>query len=293
MQTSIPIPEVAGVTHSYREINGIKMHIAEAGKGKPLVLIHGWPQHWYVWRKIVPLLSHKYKLIMPDLPGFGWSEPPKNNDFRKEKLAEYIVALVKNLQLSTVTLVGHDWGGWIGFLCCLQKPEKFTNFLALGIANPLQSTQIAILQYRRFLYQLPIASPFIGKLLLTKFPSFIEWAIKNGTYKKGTWTEKELRVFSDMLQYPITANASSLLYRDFLIKEFIPIALGKYKNKKLEVPTSLLIGDVDPVIHPSLFKNFTNPTNNITITTIKACGHFIPEEKPEIVAKEVINFLRV
>ncbi len=64
-------PDVAGVTHSTVKANGIDIHVARAGSGKPLVLLHGWPEFWYVWHKVVPLLADQYELIMPDLRGFG------------------------------------------------------------------------------------------------------------------------------------------------------------------------------------------------------------------------------
>ncbi len=71
------LPELAGVGHRWLEVQGgaggIRLHLAEAGAGAPVLLLHGWPQHWWCWRKVIERLSGRYRLLVPDLRGFGWS----------------------------------------------------------------------------------------------------------------------------------------------------------------------------------------------------------------------------
>ncbi len=69
-------PEIDGVTHRYVDVPGVRLHVAEAGEGPPILLLHGWPQHWWVWRKVIPALAENHRVICPDLRGFGWSEAP-------------------------------------------------------------------------------------------------------------------------------------------------------------------------------------------------------------------------
>ena len=69
------MPEVPGVAHRYVETGRLRVHIAEAGSGPPVLLLHGWPQHWYAWRKLIPLLAGSYRLICPDLRGLGGPMP--------------------------------------------------------------------------------------------------------------------------------------------------------------------------------------------------------------------------
>src|SRR4051794_33022829 len=72
-----PFPEVEGVEHRYVDAGGLRMHVAEAGpQGEPIMLLHGWPQHWYLWRDVIPPLAEEYRVIAPDLRGFGWSDAP-------------------------------------------------------------------------------------------------------------------------------------------------------------------------------------------------------------------------
>jgi len=278
----LSLPHVADVKHSFIKINNAKIHIAEAGAGKPLFLLHGWPQHWYVWRKVIPELSKTHRLIMPDLPGFGWSDIPRDKDFCKEKLAEDMLQLIAMLKLKQVGLIGHDWGGWIGFLMCQKEPSRFTSYLALGIGFPFNPNPLSPLQFWRFLYQLPLATPLAGEVLLKRWPQLTEWGIKKCAYKKNAWTKEELHLFSSALQNAQKARASSLLYRTFITKELKQ--LKNYQKQPYTFPTILLIGSNDPIINPSLFKN-GKQQGNLQIEFIKNCGHFIPEEQPEIVVE--------
>ena len=74
MQQSFP--EVDGVRHRFVKVNGLNLHLAEAGSGEPLLMLHGWPQHWYMWRYQIPSLAQQYHVLCPDLRGFGWSDAP-------------------------------------------------------------------------------------------------------------------------------------------------------------------------------------------------------------------------
>src|SRR5204863_13630 len=99
------------------------------------VLQHGWPQHWYAWRHVIPELARTRRVIAPDLRGMGWSEAPPGR-YEKETFAGDLVALLDALELEQVDLVGHDWGAFAGFLACLHAPGRFRRFLALGITQP-------------------------------------------------------------------------------------------------------------------------------------------------------------
>src|SRR4051812_49143608 len=103
------MPHVPGVTHRFVDAGGLRVHVAEAGPedGEPVLMLHGWPQHWYLWRHLVPLMSDRYRLVMPDLRGAGWSEVTEGG-YEKENLARDQVALLDALGYETVKLIGHD-----------------------------------------------------------------------------------------------------------------------------------------------------------------------------------------
>ena len=109
-----PIPEVPGVTHQFVTARGARFHVAQAGDGDPVVLLHGLAQHWYAWRKVIPELAGQYRLFCVDLRGCGWSEGTRRGYGTAEQVRD-VLAVMDALGLDRVRLIGHDGGGWLGF----------------------------------------------------------------------------------------------------------------------------------------------------------------------------------
>ena len=267
----------------------IAVHVAESGTGFPLVLLHGWPQHWYCWRHLVPLLSDRYRLIMPDLRGHGWSDAPRDG-YDKEQLATDLLALVDALELDEVGLVGHDWGGWTGFLACLRAPERFRAFVALGILHPFQQPTMAkALQAWRGGYQLFLSAPFIAEALLRASPRPVAAAIRAATTRNDAFTDDDLLSYGTVLQQPDRARASVQMYRTFVFRE--ALRLGEHRSQRLEVPTRLLVGDDDFIASPALLDGWQDHADAMSVERLSRVGHFVPEEAPHDVASAVVEML--
>ena len=82
------------MAHHFIEVRGATFHVAEAGQGEPLLLIHGYPQHWWVWRRVIPHFAGERRVICPDLRGFGWSDAPPDGPYDKESLVDDVIALL-------------------------------------------------------------------------------------------------------------------------------------------------------------------------------------------------------
>lgn len=284
-----PGPDLAGVTHHFIDARGLTFHVAEAGRGDPLVMLHGWPQHWYMWRGVIPRLAERYRIICPDLRGFGWSEAPSGG-YEKENLASDIVALMDEMGLERVKLVGHDWGGYVGFLLCLLYPDRFERFLALSIVHPWVKFDIKRLDgVWRSAYQWVLASP-AGAVLLRTQPALIERALLSATCDRSVWTTDDLRAFSQVLREPDRAAASSALYRTFLLREAIPLVTGRYDGYRLETPTLLLLGRHDPAIGVHMLDGYESHADDMEARVIEDVSHFVVDEKPDLVAAEAEAF---
>lgn len=286
----IALPEVPGVTHRFVRAGGLSFHVAEAGAGEPILLIHGWPQHWYMWRGVIPKLAQRHRVICPDLRGLGWSDAPSHG-YDKESLANDMLSLMDVLGLDRVKLVGHDWGGFTGFLMCLFQPDRIERYLALGIvhpwirlgprrARPAWSTG----------YQWVLASPFVGRWILRNRPETVERTLRAAAHSEEVWSDEELRVFSSVLREPSRAAASAYYYRTFLTREAIPLLTGRYDSYRLEVPTRLLVGRHDPVCSPSLLPGFEDHAENMDAYVLEDVGHFMVEEAPEKILDEIHSF---
>ena len=99
----------------------VRLHLAATGSGPPVLLLHGWPQHWWCWRRVVKQLRD-YRLLIPDLRGFGWSEAP-GSGYSPTGFADDAVALLDALDITRAHVIGHDWGGFVGFLLGLHHSD--------------------------------------------------------------------------------------------------------------------------------------------------------------------------
>jgi pimeloyl-ACP methyl ester carboxylesterase len=283
-QVNATIPEVPGVEHRFVDAGGLRMHVAEAGQGEPIVMLHGWPQHWFLWRHVIPLLAPHGRVICPDLRGAGWTDVPAGGYDRKT-MARDVLALLDELGLERVRLVGHDWGGWIGFLLCLGRPERFSRFVALSVVPPWPSgDRRSLLEVWRVAYQIPIALPGLGRRVVEHGGA--RMALRTGL---KAFTEHEVHAFTERMKGD-RARASELLYRTFLARELVPAAIGRYANGRLAVPTLLVVGERDVVIPIRALRAHAARTEALELELVPGMGHFIADEKPDLVADRVLRF---
>jgi len=284
------LPTVEGVTHRWVEARGIRFHVAEAGSGEdPVLLLHGWPQHWYEWRHLMPALADRHRVVAIDLRGFGWSDAPRDG-YLKEEMASDVLAVLDELGLERVKLVGHDWGGWIGFLLCLRAPERFDRYLALNILHPWIERRKALRHAWRFLYQWVVLAPGIG-YRAHRGGRFVRTVLRLGVSDRSVWDERTLSIFADNLAEPDRARAAVQLYRVFNLREIGPIMRGRYARERLTVPTRMVFGSEDTALHPSLLAGYEKHADDMDVELVPGCGHFIADERPDLVAERARAFL--
>lgn len=291
LQRSFPVVEGVDVSHRYVDIGGLRVHVAEAGHGEPLIMLHGWPQHWWEWRNQIPFFADRFRVIAPDIRGFGWSDVTENG-YLKDELADDLVKLVRKLGYESVRLLSHDWGGWIGFIASAKHP---------GVISQHFATNICPLWFRidwrmipgtvRLGYMFRIGMPYFGERLLMRSGDYVHYLFTRGDTRKEGWSALEKHTFSDPLREPARARASSKLYRDFLLKEYIPVGLfHKYHKYFLETPTRILFGDRDFAIAHSWLDGWQGHTADLQIEMVPGAGHFIVDELPDLVNQRALAF---
>src|SRR3954451_21956114 len=126
------LPPVRGVAHRFVEANGVRLHVAEAGSGPPVLLVPGWPQHWWAWRKVIPTLAERYRVLAIDLRGWGWSDAPPGR-YEKQTFADDLLALLDAEEIEKVSIIGHDWGGYASFLLAMDHPDRVAGLTVLDV----------------------------------------------------------------------------------------------------------------------------------------------------------------
>jgi pimeloyl-ACP methyl ester carboxylesterase len=287
-----PMPHVAGVEHREVDVRGLRTHVALAGPsaGRPVLLAHGWPQHWYEWRHLIgPLAEAGYRVVAPDFRGFGWSEYPPDEDFRKETLVDDLIALCAALGYERVSLVGHDWGCWAGWLLCLRRPDLVERAVLLSAPPPFPPDQIdpaAVGRLGRLAYQLPIAAPM-------PYAAKLAWFRHMGDLLGGRPPD-EVEVYAATLAQRSQVRASTLLYRQFLTREVGPLIARRYGGQRLTVPVRYLVGDQDLLFYEGLVDEpVPHADADYRGEVLRGVGHFIPEEAPDVLRERVLGFLAV
>ncbi len=282
-------PAIGGVTHRTVRARGLDFHLAEAGSGDDVVLcLHGWPQHWYEWRHLMPALADRHRVLALDLRGFGWSDAPRDG-YEKENMATDVLAVLDELGLERVKLVGHDWGGWIGFLLCLRAPQRFERFLALNILPPWTTARAMAPHLWRFWYQWLILAPGIG-YRLHRNGAFVPKVLAGASTSREPWDAETLRIFGDRFTEPARARAAVQMYRVFNLRETPPIMRGRYAHKRLTVPTRMLFGTDDKALRPEVLDGYERHAEEMEVEFIEDCGHFPADEMPELVATRAREF---
>jgi pimeloyl-ACP methyl ester carboxylesterase len=259
------MPDLPGAEHTYHDLpTGVRVHLAAAGPpdAPPVLALHGWPQHWWCWRAVIAELGGEYRVLCPDMRGFGWSGWPADGDFRKQRVADDALALLDVLDLPRVQLVGHDWGGWAAILAALAAPERFSSLLVLGIGHPWIPRKVAAMNAWRLSYMLGIIAGAKG---LPR--TILQTARRDGV----GWTDGELDTYVSALP----GRASRRLYRDFITRELTT------RPGRLQVPARLMVGRREPL---GLYITTNFPGE---VELIDGAGHFLPEERPELVATRI------
>jgi pimeloyl-ACP methyl ester carboxylesterase len=280
------------IAHRFVDVNGVNIHVAEAGEGEPLFMYHGWPQHWWLWRRQIPHFARRFRVIAPDMRGFGWSDAP-DASYGKDLLAEEFAQLVRVMGYHSIRLLSHDWGGWIGFIVCAKYPGLISQHFAANIPPIFPKYDLqAVMATLRFGYMVRLSFPFFGPAMLRQDGGrFVHHLLTRGETRKGGWTDQEKNTFSEQFKEPARARASARLYGGFLLKEYVPVGiLGKYKRYRIRTPTRLLFGKKDFALSLSLLRGAEQYFDDYQLELVPDSGHFIVDEQPALVNERAWAF---
>lgn len=287
----LPVEGVA-VEHRWVDAAGLRTHVALAGdeSAPAVVLVHGWPQHWWLWRGVIPaLVDAGYRTICPDLRGHGWTDAPRGG-YEKEQFAHDLLAAVDALGVDRFRIVGHDWGGFAAFLIALDEPARVERLLALSIIHPWLRRGGGPLDVARAVasasYQYVLATPLLGRAVVQRTPAI---KLMMGRGSAGyAWPDPVREAYAAGWREPERAAATSALYRTFLLRELAPLLGGRYRGRRLAVPTVLLYGTGDPVVTPERQRGWEEHADDMHVEQVEG-GHFLPDERPGLIAERALE----
>jgi pimeloyl-ACP methyl ester carboxylesterase len=284
--------QVEGVEHTSVRLDGFDAHVATAGPpaGDPVVLVHGWPLHWWSFRHLIRALADDGRRVLaPDLRGFGWSGTP-GWGYTSAQFTKDLLALLDTLGLQRVDLFGHDWGCFVGYRAALAAPERFRRYVAMSAPGPhIRYGPRSLATLWRYWYQQPLALPLIG-------PRTVR-SMRSPRSLVGRWIglhrTNDTIVATYMLQFddPARVDASVALYRDALLHAFTTPLLAQYRHARLRVPTLHLHGTKDGPTSPAFVRPMAARSDDWRLELLHGVGHFILDEAPQHIERLVRRFL--
>jgi pimeloyl-ACP methyl ester carboxylesterase len=279
------IPAVNGVEHRFVDLRGVRVHLAEAGRpdAPPLLLLHGWPQHWYMWRRVITALRADHRVIVPDFRGFGWSGTP-GHGYDVETFREDQIALLDELGIERLPVAGHDWGAVVTFLLGLRHPERIERALMFNSPHLWAKASARLLpELWRTWYAAAMATPVLGPFMARRGvpASVLSRGNAGDPFEPG-----ELEIYLDRLKAPERARASSILYRNYQ-RLTLAAARGTYREHRLTVPTRIVFGTQDRYVPLKLLDGYEPYADDMQVELVRDSGHFIANEKPELVVARV------
>jgi pimeloyl-ACP methyl ester carboxylesterase len=164
------------ITHRVIETNGLRMHVAEAGRGPLVILCHGFPESWYSWRhQLVALARAGYHAVAPDQRGYGQTTAPEPiEQYTLLHLVGDIVGLLDALGEATAVIAGHDWGAPVAWHAALLRPDRFRAVVGLSVPfrprGSVRPTSVMAQTPEAIFYQLYFQEPGVAEADLERDP---------------------------------------------------------------------------------------------------------------------------
>ena len=283
--------------HGTTNVAGMRLHYVEGGRGAPVLLLPGWPQSWYVWRYVMPLLVDAgRRVIALDPRGMGDSDRPASGYDLRTVVAE-IHELVEALALSAdgpIDVVGHDIGTWLGYAYAADWPQDIRRLAVFdaalpGISQPAAAgipSAEANLKSWHFAFNRLDDLPEL--LLQGREREFLTWLFRAKSVNSWTIAPADLDEYVRVNAAPGASRAAFSYYRH----QFSPEGLEQSRTRaatKLTLP--ILAFGAESGVGIGLIETLRSVSTDVRGGVFENCGHYMPEEAPHAVAKQIIAFL--
>ncbi|WP_130835681.1 alpha/beta fold hydrolase [[Erwinia] mediterraneensis] len=283
---------VPGFEHRYATIEGVRIHYVTGGNpaGDTLVLLAGFPQSWYAWRKVMQQMGATYHIVAPDLPGQGDSDRPETG-YDTRSLAEKVHGLLRQLRIHRYFLAAHDVGAWVAWPCAARYPDEVRKLALLDAGIPGVTLPEALPvspdnAWKTWHFAFHTLPDLPEALIAGRERLYLEWFLKRKTAAPDTFSDEDineyLRVFCSSgglragLAFYRAVTQSAQQNRDLQAK-------GKLKMPILAVSAGQ--GSIADMAAP--LRAFAD---EVTGVVVPHCGHFLPEEQPQAIARELSAF---
>ena len=276
--------------HLALRLKRVSLHVVTAGAGIPVVLLHGWPQTWHEWRRVIPLLAGRFRVVVPDLPGLGDSSRP-DAGYDKRTLAADLHEMCAQMQLGRFHLVGHDWGGPTAFALACADPAQVRSLTILDVTIPGIGPDIS--QGGRRWHHAFHMTPNLPEMLVQgREREYLSWFYRSFCWQRDAIGAADIDEYVRCYARPGAMRAGFEYYRS-LPRDAADNRAILESGFRLAMPVLALGGARAEARGRGLepLESLRAIASNVQGGALQDCGHFIPEEQPEALVERLLAFL--
>jgi pimeloyl-ACP methyl ester carboxylesterase len=291
------------VEHRHVDADGVRLHVAEAGGGPPVILAHGFPELWYSWRHQLPAIADAgYRAVALDMRGFGDSSAPAEvGAYDAESISGDLLAVLDDLGEERAVFVGHDWGAAVVWHLARAHPDRVAAVAGMSVpfipparAAPLETMRSMLGEdFYVLWFQRPdtgqALSRDVRRTLLTRRVWNARWADEQEQVERPRWmTEDDERVYVEAFER--TGFDGGLNYYRNIDRNWeLAKALG---DRRIEPPALFLTGERDPVRQWAPAERMEEWTSDLRESiVVPGAGHWVQQEAPDAVNEALLRFL--
>jgi haloacetate dehalogenase len=286
-----------GFTAARARVNDVEIPYAMAGRGAPVLLLHGFPQTKAIWHKIAPTLAERFTVVAADLRGYGDASKPvgsaNHSSYSKREMARDQVELMRSLGFTRFGLVGHDRGGRVGHRLAADHPDAVAKLMVLDISPTLamyeQTNQAFATAYWHWFFLIQ-PSPLPEDMISADVESFLKRFMGNRSAGLAPFTEDAWAEYVRAAKDPACIHAMCEDYRAAASIDLEHDRADREAGHKVSCPLRVLWGKqgvVERCFRP--LDDWARVARDVTGRALE-CGHYIPEEAPEALIQEIEEF---
>ncbi len=263
------------------DVNGLRMHVVAAGSGPAVLLLHGFPDTHHVWRKQIGTLAQAgYHVIAPDLRGYGKTDAPGDVEaYELDKLRADVIGVLDAFGIDKARVVGHDWGGIIGWELCMYSASRVLSYVAMSTGHPMAIARAGITQKLRMFYVLGFLMPGLAEHALRAHDWFV--------LRKATRDEDQIGYWRDALEPPGRLTAALNYYRANAR------AAMRRRWPPVKTPVMGIWSDHDPALGEAQMRGSAHYVyGSFRFERIRGADHWLQLTAPDRINALLLEFFR-
>lgn len=256
------------------ELDGNVVHYVDEGSGPILLMLHGNPVWSFVYREVIADLRDRFRCIALDFPGFGLSTAAPGYRYRAQDHAELLVSFLDRLDVSELTLVGHNWGGPFGLYAAQQRPDRFERLILTNTwAWPLNGDLGSEVFSRGM-------GNVVGRALIKRYNLLVNYFIP-AAHKRRELSEAEKAHYREATATPGRRHPGAVLPGELVGARKFFTELANQLGALEQLPTLILWADTDPIFTDKYRERLEATFPNATTKVLHGVGHFLQSDAPE------------